>query len=139
MELRYRMYGLVNCQLSGIQQGLQFAHAVVEYGNIYGQEPAYHRWSRIDKDFIVLNGGTTNTNGLYPGTLNQHAIELKSIYDVPTAEFYDPDLGDQLTAVAFLVDERVWDNEKFPGFAEDSEEAEQIINLRKFLRNFKLA
>ena len=164
MELQYRMYGFVPYNISPIQQGIQFGHAVVEYGNIYGQEPAYHRWSRIDKTFIILNGGTTNTSGLNSGTLNQHAMALKSIYDVPTAEFYEPDLGDQLTAVVFLVDERVWDYVKYPDFSgtyfsnsyetmpdptqyaewkkqftEDLEEAEQIINLRKFLRNFKLA
>ena len=30
-KLELRMYGLVNYQLTGIQKGIQFLHAVVEY------------------------------------------------------------------------------------------------------------
>lgn len=164
MERKYRMYGLVPYNISPIQQGIQYGHAVVEYGIQYSQESAYHRWSRIDKTFIILNGGTTNTSGLTPGTLNQHATMLKEIYEVPTAEFYEPDLGDQLTAVVFLVDDRIWDKDAFPDyrgtyvfvgdtkqpldseyagwltqFSDDREEAERVVALRNYLRNFKLA
>jgi hypothetical protein len=164
MERKYRMYGLVNYQLSGIQQGIQFGHAVVEYGIKYNGTPEYNRWSRIDKTFIILNGGTTNTNPLNAGTLNQHASALQMFYGVDTAEFYEPDLGDQLTAVVFLVDDRVWDKETYPDyngpyvsigyetkpvepdyglwleqFSNNREEAERIVELRKYLRNFKLA
>jgi hypothetical protein len=164
MERKYRMYGLVPYNISPIQQGIQYGHAVVEYGIQYSQEPAYHRWSRIDKTFIILNGGTTNTSGLTPGTLNQYAEMLKDVYGVPTAEFFEPDLGDQLTAVVFLVDDRIWDKDVYPDykgayvstgwdskplesdyapwisqFSEDREEAERVVALRSFLRNFKLA
>ena len=33
-NLELRMYGLVNYQLTGIQQGIQFLHGVVEYGQM---------------------------------------------------------------------------------------------------------
>ncbi len=83
-----------------------------------------------------------------------------------TARFCEPDLGDQLTAICFLVDERVWDREKYPDFEFDADErkfvgyqrsyetqfyewkmkfsssetgADHIIWLRDFLRSFKLA
>jgi hypothetical protein len=164
MERKYRMYGLVPYNISPIQQGIQFGHAVVEYGNQYSGTPEYQRWSRIDKTFIILNGGTTNTNHLSLGSLNQHATALKMIYGIDTVEFYEPDLGDQLTAVVFLVDDRVWDREAYPDYAgtyvsigwetkpmepdysqwmsrfsDDRSEAESIVELRKYLKQFKLA
>jgi hypothetical protein len=39
--------------------------------------------------------------------------------NVLTSEFYEPDLGDQLTAVVFLVDERVFNRELYPDFQEE--------------------
>ena len=78
MELKYRMYGLVNYQLSGIQKGIQFGHAVVEYGLKYFNTDEYKRWANFDKTFIILNGGTTNENPDKLGTLQQHAISLKN-------------------------------------------------------------
>lgn len=158
------MYGFVPYNISSIQKGIQFGHAVVEYSNLYGEDADYREWSRIDKTFIILNGGTTNVNSLSLGSLNQHASALRMIYKVKTAEFYEPDLGDQLTAVVFLVDDRVWDSKNFPDytgswitsgletkpmepdysrwltqFSENREEAEECAKLRNFLGSFKLA
>jgi hypothetical protein len=117
--LEYRMYGLVPYNLSPIQQGIQFGHAVVEYQlntiNLKGIEDKYAKWAREDKTFIILNGGTTNRNITKLGTLNKHHDTLKN-NGVLTAEFYEPDLGDQLTAVVFLVDERVFNRELYPDF-----------------------
>lgn len=119
-KLEFRMYGLVNYQLSGIQKGIQFGHAVVEYGLTIGNTEEYQKWAKEDKTFIILNGGTTNdkpdiTTGEYKGTLNQHKEKLK-LNRVSIATFKEPDLGDQLTAVVFLVDERVFNKEKYPDF-----------------------
>lgn len=164
MERQYRMYGLVPYNISPIQQGIQYGHAVVEYALKYAGTPEYNRWANIDKTFIILNGGTTSTNQFTPGTLNKYANELKSTFAMDTAEFYEPDLGDQLTAVVFLVDDRVWDREAYPDyrggyvstgwetkpmepeytnwmkqFDEDIRVAEMIVNLRNFLSKFKLA
>lgn len=94
MYLEYRMYGLVPYNLSPIQQGIQFGHAVVEYQqNIKGllpYETIYDKWAKKDKTFIILNGGTTNINPEKLGTLNQN---LAALYfnEIVTSEFYEPD------------------------------------------------
>lgn len=122
MYLEYRMYGLVPYNLSPIQQGIQFGHAVVEYQqntrDLKPQVNIYNKWAMEDKTFIILNGGTTNTNPEHLGSLNKHLITLKE-NGVLTAEFYEPDLGDQLTAVVFLIDERVFNRELYPDFVEE--------------------
>lgn len=119
MYLEYRMYGLVPYNISPIQQGIQFGHAVVEYGQtvkgLSNLEKIYNKWAKEDKTFIILNGGTTNNTPDKLGSLNQH---LRTLTDngVATAVFHEPDLGDQLTAVVFLVDERVFNRELYPDF-----------------------
>lgn len=165
-ERKYRMYGLVPYNISPIQQGIQFGHAVVEYGLLYGPTKQYQKWANADKTFIILNGGTTSTNPTNPGTLNQHALTLRMLIgEKKIALFYEPDLGDQLTAVVFLVDDRVWDKENWPdyekivsdytkagggdhippyeswaeNFSSDPKESEKIIALRKFLTPLRLA
>lgn len=160
---KYRMYGLVPYNISPIQQAIQFGHAVVEYANDYFYDKEYQQWAKDDKTFIILNGGTTNKLLDKFGTLNSNEYEL-TMRGVKTAHFYEPDLGDQLTAVVFLVDDRVWDRETYPDFAgpwmsnfattdplephysdwksrfsDNSEEAELIVWMRDFLRNFRLA
>jgi hypothetical protein len=150
----YRMYGMVNYQLSGIQKGIQFGHAVVEYANDHFLDEEYQQWAKNDKTFIILNGGTTNNTRLKEGTLNLYLNEMVQ-HGVPVGEFSEPDLGDQLTAFVFLVDDRVFDKEAWPDFdgpemigpyhewkmkfAETEKEADHIIWLRSFLGNFKLA
>lgn len=118
MYLEYRMYGLVPYNISPIQQGIQYGHAVVEYGRLcdkFGSKNIYNKWADKDKTFIILNGGTTNTNEGRLGSLNLDFIKLKANM-IACAEFFEPDLGDQLTAVVFLVDERVFNRELYPDF-----------------------
>ena len=119
-NLELRMYGLVNYQLTGIQMGIQFLHGVVEYGQMANQKDGdileqYNEWANIHKTVILLNGGTTNNNLNKLGTLNQH---LQTLIDkqIVCSKFEEPDLGDQLTAVVFIVDERVFNKEKYPDF-----------------------
>ena len=119
-ELEYRMYGLVPYNISPIQQGIQFGHAVVEYGLKHFKDLDYQKWAKKDKTFIILNGGTTNhkaslEDGLPFGTLNQHVLTLQQ-NGIDFATFNEPDLGDQLTAVVFIVDERVFNRKKYPDF-----------------------
>lgn len=138
-KLEYRMYGLVPYNISDIQKAIQYGHAVQEYNNsmfafVHSGEDfnpkehedflAFEKWRVEDKTFIILNGGTTNksiregNNDLdkqYLGTLNNHDVSLRR-NGVHTAKFYEPDLGDQLTAVVFLVDERVFNKDKYPDF-----------------------
>jgi hypothetical protein len=160
-QRRYRMYGLTPYNLSPIQQGIQFGHAVVEYGLLYFNNPDYQSWAKNDKTFIILNGGTTNIEK--PGSLNVHEYQIEA-QGIRHANFFEEDLGDQLTAVVFLVDDRVWDKETWPdyegdvieeklggrsldiqyyewemNFAETEEEVDQIIFLRDFLKQFRFA
>ena len=150
------MYGLVPYNISPIQQGIQFGHAVVEYGLEYGHksDDPYLQWARNDKTFIILNGGTTNRNEEHWGTLNQSVLELGRLR-VQYTTFYEPDLGDQLTAIVFLVDDRVWDKEKYPEYDLNialegineithyknlfGEDYEKVLEMREFLSNYRLA
>ncbi len=174
-NLELRMYGMVPYNISPIQQGIQYGHAVVEYGqkikrlstngDIFND---YNEWANGWKTFIILNGGTTNLNESRLGSLNQHLQTLQNM-GVFCATFYEPDLGDQLTAITFIVDERVFDREKYPDFIEpslddilcsnrtgslvntyqswveqfgdDEDTQKKILALREFLhpKNFKLA
>jgi hypothetical protein len=161
---KYRMMGLVPYNLSPIQQGIQFGHAVVEYAQANFTQHDYQMWAKNDKTFIILNGGTTNDrryDGDYVGSINKHKVGLMK-NGIKIADFYEPDLGDQLTAVVFLVDDRVFDKVAWPDydgtfyadgktpeateyyewklkFAETEKEADQIVFLRDFLKNFRLA
>lgn len=119
LYLEYRMYGLVPYNISPIQQAIQFGHAVVEYGQlvkgINQAETIYNKWANKDKTFIILNGGTTNKSNTYVGSLNTH-LEVFKTAGISVASFYEPDLGDQLTAFVFLVDERVFNRTLYPDF-----------------------
>lgn len=167
-NLELRMYGLVPYNISPIQQGIQFGHAVVEYGRMIDELKIhstgsydnsvidqYKSWADKWKTFIILNGGTTNSrfrleDGLPFGTLNQHALTLAQM-GVELATFKEPDLGDQLTAVVFIVDERVFNEKKWPkpdDFDTDSTVRKNFIKsiggprnlkLREFLKQFRLA
>jgi hypothetical protein len=127
-KLELRMYGLVPYNISPIQQAIQFGHAVVEYGQkmkYLGEHNQslniqYNDWADNWKTFIILNGGTTNhktslEDGLPFGSLNNHLLALMN-NGIDFAQFNEPDLGDQLTAVVFIVDERVFNRKKYPDF-----------------------
>jgi hypothetical protein len=123
LYLEYRMYGFVPYNISGIQAGIQFGHAVVEYqqnardmGNI---EDIYNRWAIIDKTFIICNGGTTNENpqDKWYGTMQQKRDQLADA-GINFSEFREPDLNNALSAVAFLVDERVFNDELYPNYVD---------------------
>ena len=132
MDLEYRMYGVVPYNISDIQKGIQFGHAVQEYNNlimdILSTEnelddetisiiDGFNKWRIEDKTFMVMNGGTTNddpTDKFY-GTMNKFLEELRKI-DIPIGLFREPDLGNQITGIVFLVDERCFDKKTYPDF-----------------------
>lgn len=121
MYLEYRMYGIVPYNISPIQAGIQFGHAVVEYQQntigIKAAEDIYNKWAREDKTFIICNGGTTNedpTDKWY-GSMQKRRDALADA-GILFAEFREPDLNNTLTAVVFLVDERVFNEDLYPNY-----------------------
>ena len=176
LELEYRMYGLVPYNISPIQQAIQYGHALQEYNNAMFEQLykdkwqkskkdddfiKFQKWANKDKTFIILNGGTTNkqpsiTTGEPFGTLDKYALQLNE-QKIKIATFNEPDLNDALTAVVFLVDERVFDKKKYPDFEEKPTSGdidgwhEDYLNwvddiggdtnvwLREFLSQFRLA
>lgn len=145
-DLELRMYNLVIYNISGIQAGIQSLHATVEYSNKilskilshlkekidYESKPEYvanveHaefylKWSQKWKTVIIKNGGTSNNgvDGVYgfepmKGSLNNYYDMLQE-RDIKVSPFYEPDLNNAMTAIAFLVDERVFNRTLYPNF-----------------------
>jgi len=136
-KLELRMYGLVIYQLSPIQAGIQFQHSVTRYGRVHDSE-IYRDWADNWQTSIVLNGGTTNLNPNKLGTINQSLIELIE-NGIICEPFYEPDLGDQMTSIAFIADERVFNKKKYPDFGQTptAEWIESIGGQKNyFLRNY---
>lgn len=120
-ELELRMYSLVLYNISEIQKSIQAGHAVEEFSDKYGTTKEYKKYRKY-KTWIVLNGGTSNSGkesyyGLEPmlGSMEQHLQLLKN-NDINHAPFYEPDLNYALTAIAFIVDERVFNRDDYPDF-----------------------
>lgn len=109
------MYFLVNYQLMGIQTGIQAGHAALRYAYKYFDKETFHDFMENWETWIVLNGGTTNSNPEYLGTMNQHLVTLTEL-GVNLTSFNERDLGDQLTAICFILDERVFNKKKYPDF-----------------------
>jgi hypothetical protein len=53
------------------------------------------------------------------GTLNKHLLALQEA-KIVIQSFCEPDLGDQLTALVFLVDERVFYKTLYPDFTPET-------------------
>lgn len=125
--LEYRMYGLVPYNISSIQGAIQYGHALQEYNNMFidnindndNDYIGFDKWRKEDKTFIILNGGTTNENkdDKWYGTLQQ-SRDLLIDNRILFGEFKEPDLNNSLTAVVFLVDERVFDRETYPDYVD---------------------
>ena len=107
-DYNYRMYCLVLRQLSPIQKGVQSAHSIVEYADKYGYTIEYLTWSRVNKTIIMLDGGTLLE-------LND-IIEVLEENEIKYAVFREEDLGDIITSISILVDERVFDRKAYPDF-----------------------
>lgn len=120
-KLELRMYGIVPYNISPIQQAIQFGHAVVEYGLNHFNDESYQNWAKNYKTFIILNGGTSNhsknrySDDEYIGSMETNLFTLDQ-NDIKLATFYEPDLNDMLSGIVFIVDERVFNREKYPDF-----------------------
>ena len=127
------MYFFVPYNISDIQKGIQAGHAALEYAYIFKDDPDYIDFIKNDKTWIILNGGTTNSdltidyqynvdneddyNFKYMGDLNNIADELYN-NDIKFASFKEPDLNNALTAICFLADERVFNFKDFPTYTD---------------------
>jgi hypothetical protein len=120
--LEKRMYSFVMYQLSGIQAGIQAGHATQEYENQYGEDDDFKNWATKWKTVIILNGGTSNSGkesfyGYEPnkGSMERH-LETMLNQGIKVVPFYEPDLNYCLSAMSFIVDERVFNRTKYPDF-----------------------
>lgn len=136
-KLKQRMYFLVMYSLSGIQKGIQAGHAQNEYELVFGHTEEYRQWSKFDKTWMVMNGGTSNQSGknhyndeICVGSMETHLWTIDQA-GIPCAAFYEPDLNNATSAIAFLADERVWDKTLYP----DPESKDLLLEGEKSLRD----
>ena len=104
-----RMYFLVHRSLSSMQKGIQAGHAALEYCLQNRVDTEMWNFIKNDKTWIVLEGGV-NVD------LSLHESYLKDVCKIKISKFNEPDLNDCPTALCFIVDERVYDREKYPSF-----------------------
>ena len=136
------MYSLVLRQLSPIQKGVQSAHSIVEYASKFHKLTEYIQWATVDKTIIVLDGGT------YPEL--KDCRDFLSSLKIPYAIFYEPDLGEIITSISFVVEDKVWNQREYPAFEDDlvddssdSDTPEWLANMGGMnnlkLRNFLMS
>lgn len=132
--------------LSPIQQGIQSMHSIVETVNEVKNPNSinyelFKEWAKNWKTVIILNGGSSLSVEEYLYTLRKRKIGV--------TYFREPDLNDAISAISFIVDERVFNKTKYPDFGVDLEVGyhEWVTNiggsnnefLREWLPQFKLA
>ena len=91
---------IVPYNLSPIQQGIQAAHAIVEYS--LGESPEYYdyvEWAEKYKTVIILNGGTTGHNS----SMGRYQKDLDKL-GVTYSTFREPDLNNAITAICMILD-----------------------------------
>ena len=93
----------------------------------YGDTPEYKRWASKDMTLIVLETHTTDSL--------ESAVKKLQKNKIPVAAFREPDLGNVVTAIAFLADERAYRLDKYPDTPDDLKQA----FLRDFTKKFALA
>jgi len=129
MQTKYRMYGFCPMHLSGIQKGIQFGHAVVDYISRFGYESDVQQWALNDKTFIILDGfsSVNMRENIIP-----KLVELGFKY----MEFREPDLDNLLTAIVFLVPDTIYDYQyPDPSLLVDITIPKEV----EWLRQFRLA
>lgn len=109
-ELEYRMYCLSLRQLSPINKGVQNCHSCLEYANKYHDDSEYKKYIEDYKTLIMLDGGTLTDMIQISQTLAEN--------DINHAVFKEPDLGDIITSICFIADERVWDKKYYQLYQE---------------------
>lgn len=139
---------LVMYNLSEKQMGIQCSHAQNEYEILFGNTPEYIRWSYNDKTVLMMDGGTSNRTGqnnyndeIKLGSMEKKFILLNEI-GFNVAAFYEPDLNNSTSAIAFLVDERIYNKDLYPDpniFDLLTEEEAKIPNFVSCLNNKEIS
>lgn len=132
-----RMYFLVMYNLSDIQKGIQAGHAQQEYCNRYWSHEDFQDWAQNDKTWMVMSGGTSNQSGtnkynddFMTGSMEQyHTLFIEK--DIKHAAFYEPDLNNATSAIAFLVPDQVFDKEQYPD--------PDMSAFKKLMKDFNLS
>jgi hypothetical protein len=118
-QLELRAYFIVPYNISPMQKGAQAIHAAFRFGRKFANDERFIDFVDNYETVIILDGGTTNDErdfeGKVAGTLNQTADALLE-NDIPFTYFIEPDLNHALTALCFLVDERVFNRKDYPDF-----------------------
>lgn len=127
------MYFLTMYNLSQIQIGIQSGHAQMEYALKYWENEDFQDWAQNHKTWIILNGGTSTHTVEYDfiGTMEESESALKEA-GIDLATFCEPDLNGSLSAIAFLVDERVFNREDYPdlfNFMKSKIETPKLLEL----------
>lgn len=123
-KYKQRMYSITMRHLSGIQKGIQSWHAGQHYANKYGGSKEFKQWATEDETIIILEAGTSD--------MLIKAMKKLQKRGVKVSEFREPDLSNALTAVAFVLDERV-------GASFVDVEDGDILAIRSILKSFPLA
>jgi hypothetical protein len=129
------MYFFVMGNLSGRQQGIQAGHAAVEYSRhaadrVEGYEQ-YAEFADDHKTFILLDGGGSQD-------MPMRARELRSL-NIKTASFYEPDLNNSLSAIAFILPEEIYGIDLADPGGEGDEDYSRRYAIKSYISKFRLA
>jgi hypothetical protein len=136
-DLELRMYFFVPYNISEIQKGIQAGHASLEYALEHGHTDTFRDFVQHHKTWIILNGGTFNSDkgNKYYGSLNE--IEDMLLENkIAFSHFIEPDLNNGLSALCFIVDERVFNRKDYPDFPAWIK-TKNVISSVKWLEIFK--
>jgi hypothetical protein len=92
-EDNVKLYVLINRKnLSLVQAGVQASHAIAEYGYQYANSLEYRTWVRDHKTLIFLEAS------------EKEMLEVSEYFErhgMTFSKFFEPDLNNLLTAIAF--------------------------------------
>lgn len=128
-----RMYFFVMYNLSGIQKGIQAGHAALEYYQTFGKTKEYQDFITHHKTFILLDGGGSED-------MKQKAEDLTR-FKVDYDGFFEPDLNNSLSAIAFIVPEEIYGMDSaFIDYAKANPEfMDWKTEFAMYLKGFRLA
>jgi hypothetical protein len=72
----------------------------------YYDTPEWQRWARKDKTIILLEA--------FSDTQLQEAYDELRKLKVPVTKFHEPDTGNCLTSICFLIGATTWNTKKYP-------------------------